>query len=50
MESKYICEVMQKGLCLGCVGIAEKDWVGKYQCEFYKKNKTRAKLYSFTKL
>lgn len=47
MYNKYICEVMLKGLCLGCIGLAEKDWVGKYQCEHY--NKMKSQLYSSTK-
>lgn len=34
---KNDCEVLKAGKCLGCVGLAEKDWIGKYQCEEYKK-------------
>lgn len=30
------CEMIEKNLCLGCVGLAEKDWVGKYNCPIYK--------------
>lgn len=40
MEGKYICEIMLKGLCLGCTGLVERDWIGKYQCEFYKKKRS----------
>lgn len=29
------CEMIEKGLCLGCTGLAEKDWVGKYKCSNY---------------
>lgn len=43
MENKYFCEVMINGLCLGCTGLFEKDWVGKYQCEQYKKIKEKLK-------
>lgn len=34
---KENCEVMLKGKCAGCVGLAEKDWIGKEQCKEYKK-------------
>ena len=27
----------KKDIVCGCAGLAEKDWVGKYQCEYYKK-------------
>ena len=30
------CEMVEKNLCLGCVGLSEKDWVGKYNCPIYK--------------
>lgn len=30
------CEMVEKGLCTGCVGLAEKDWVGKERCNTYK--------------
>lgn len=33
------CSVFKKGLCLGCVGLAETDWCGAEQCETYKKFK-----------
>lgn len=33
------CEIMEKGLCLGCVGLAEHDWIGPEQCLQYKKYK-----------
>lgn len=29
-------ELIKKELCLGCVGLAEKDWVGAKQCNTYK--------------
>lgn len=29
------CEMVEKGLCLGCTGLAEKDWAGKYKCSHY---------------
>ena len=41
MDNKYDCELIHFNLCLGCTGLAEKDWVGKYQCEHYKKWKKR---------
>lgn len=31
------CSVFNKKLCLGCVGLAEPDWIGAEQCEIYKK-------------
>lgn len=31
------CEMFNQGRCLGCVGLAEKDWTGSEQCEIYKK-------------
>ena len=34
------CEMVEKGLCVGCTGLAEKDWNGKENCEMYKKLKT----------
>ena len=30
------CEMVEKNLCLGCVGLAEKDWAGKHNCPIYK--------------
>lgn len=33
------CELVKLNLCLGCVGLAEKDWCGKEQCEKYKRFK-----------
>lgn len=30
------CEMIEKGLCTGCVGLAERDWIGKEKCEIYK--------------
>ena len=31
------CSVFSRGLCTGCVGLAEKDWCGPAQCETYRK-------------
>lgn len=31
------CEMIEKGLCTGCVGLAENDWIGKEKCEIYRK-------------
>ena len=31
------CSVFRKGLCTGCVGQAEKDWIGAEQCPTYQK-------------
>lgn len=31
------CSVFKRGLCTGCTGLAEKDWIGAQQCEIYKK-------------
>lgn len=31
------CSVFNKGLCLGCTGLAEQGWIGPEQCEIYKK-------------
>lgn len=36
---KYMCEMVLNNRCLGCVGLGEKDWVGKYNCSIYKKLK-----------
>ena len=33
------CEFVEKGLCLGCTGLAEKDWIGPEQCKEYQKLK-----------
>lgn len=33
------CEMIEKGLCTGCVGLAENDWIGKEKCEIYVKLK-----------
>lgn len=30
------CEMLEKKLCTGCVGLAEKDWCGPEGCEIYK--------------
>ena len=31
------CIVFKKNLCLGCTGLAEKDWAGAEKCPFYQK-------------
>lgn len=31
------CSVFNKGLCLGCTGLAEQEWTGAEQCSIYKK-------------
>lgn len=31
------CSVFNKNMCLGCIGLAEPDWIGPEQCEIYKK-------------
>lgn len=31
------CSVFSRGLCTGCVGLAEKDWCGPEKCETYRK-------------
>ncbi len=33
------CEMIEYNLCLGCTGLAEKDWIGKYKCKEYNKLK-----------
>jgi len=30
------CNVFNKGLCTGCVGLAEADWIGPERCSTYK--------------
>lgn len=32
---KFDCEMIENNKCLGCVGLYEKDWLGKYQCKQY---------------
>ena len=39
--SKYICEMVFNNMCLGCAGLGERDWVGKYQCKHYKELKRK---------
>ena len=29
--------VFRKGLCTGCAGLAERDWIGPAQCNTYKR-------------
>lgn len=31
------CAVFRKGLCTGCAGLAERDWIGPEQCSIYNK-------------
>lgn len=31
------CKVFKNSLCLGCPGLAEKDWCGPEQCKTYQK-------------
>lgn len=40
---KYNCEMVFNNMCLGCVGLAEKDWAGKYQCKHYQELKRKMK-------
>lgn len=35
------CEMVENKLCLGCVGLAEKDWQGKHTCKYYKEIKEK---------
>ena len=35
------CSAFNKKLCLGCTGLAEKDWIGPEQCEIYKAKKPK---------
>lgn len=37
------CIVFKKNLCLGCTGLAEKDWQGAEKCPFYKKKQQEIK-------
>lgn len=39
--SKFECEMVLNNKCLGCTGLAEKDWQGKYKCEQYQKLKRK---------
>ena len=43
MDIKDYCEMVSLNLCTGCVGLGEKDWIGKYQCAYYKKIKEKYK-------
>ena len=36
------CEMFRMKLCLGCVGLGEKDWVGKHSCETYNNIRKRS--------
>lgn len=33
------CSVFKRGLCIGCVGLAELDWGGPESCSTYQKLK-----------
>lgn len=33
------CSVFNKGLCLGCTGLAEWQWIGPEQCDIYRRHK-----------
>lgn len=33
------CGIFKEGMCTGCVGLAEKDWIGKEACPIYQKYK-----------
>lgn len=35
----YDCEMVKYNLCLGCTGLAESDWQGKYKCKYYQQLK-----------
>lgn len=37
------CEMFRMNLCLGCVGLAEKDWAGKYCCTTYNAMRKKVK-------
>lgn len=37
------CEMVYRNLCLGCVGLGEKDWAGKYNCPIYNQIKKEIK-------
>ena len=37
------CEMVELNLCTGCVGLAEKDWIGKEHCKYYKEIKEKYK-------
>ena len=37
--NKYECEMVLNNKCLGCVGLYERDWVGKYKCTIYQELK-----------
>ena len=38
------CAVFIKELCIGCVGLAERDWRGPEQCSIYKKLNNTSRL------
>lgn len=38
---KYKCEMVLNNKCLGCVGLYEKDWIGKYKCTTYQELKRK---------
>ena len=37
---KNNCEFWNIGVCAGCVGLGEDDWIGSEQCERYQKLKS----------
>ena len=43
---KFDCEMIENNKCLGCTGLCEKDWLGKYYCNIYKKLK-KEKSYDY---
>lgn len=38
---KYNCEMLSNNLCLGCVGLYERDFIGKYKCKNYQELKRK---------
>lgn len=40
---KNDCEMVAKGLCLGCTGLVEYNWVGKYKCKIYNELRNSSK-------
>ena len=42
IENIIVSQLIQDYV-LGCVGLAEKDWVGKYECKYYKEIKGKYK-------
>lgn len=46
MTEKFDCEMFRNNRCLGCVGLGEKDWCGKYYCKTYNRLK-KEKIYDY---